>query len=597
MYTKIIIIIISISLFIAIYTCFFPLNEYYTDNPLLIWKTSINNKKLWIKWLPEYNGLWKNKCKSIKNLEIIENTKKLYYDSTTVVDCFTYMNLNEKKNKVLLIVPECMYLFFIKPRDNINNEKFIDIVSKGGTFGYTSQNMLSLIIIIGNGLNIKTDKIKCKKINPPIIINDSLFKNEGIDVLFCYNTLTDPQYYNMYDPLFNIDFVDYSEINVDIFKYYIPFAKWNNVSLDIYFSKFKDPFPVRTLISIDLLIYGPESIENNLTLRDTIFSLLVLADNFPVLNYYTIFFEFWSQTIELLRHKNNYLQTRDSLTILEQFSPENDYFELSVNNNIDGFYELENLVFKINDVQINNIPLQLGWRVIFNNQTDKSQNGEYFVKKINNNKCLSVLEKKLTLKGSDFKVDINNNVILDKNLLWIDGINRKNIKKDDIIWIQHLQKWGHLIPNQNIIILFDPNAEQSLDDSRWNCTDPTIKIKGLCDSEYDLDGITKKPVPTFWDRRCELDSECPFYQANKNYPNYRGQCKDGFCEMPIGINRIAYRLYNTQSKPLCWGCAGNVINDCCEQQKNKKLYPDKNGPDYAYPLDTFERLLPKNNYL
>ena len=33
------------------------------------------------------------------------------------------------------------------------------------------------------------------------------------------------------------------------------------------------------------------------------------------------------------------------------------------------------------------------------------------------------------------------------------------------------------------------------------------------------------------------DSECPFYKSNKNYENTFGDCINGYCEVPIGLNK------------------------------------------------------------
>ena len=89
-----------------------------------------------------------------------------------------------------------------------------------------------------------------------------------------------------------------------------------------------------------------------------------------------------------------------------------------------------------------------------------------------------------------------------------------------------------------------------------------------------------------WDRPCVKNEECPFYQANTTYRNYRGGCIDGSCEMPLGVRRIAFRGYGTTDAALCHGCPiGNPL--CCAEQVR---------PDYAFPLDYFERTLNKHHH-
>lgn len=82
-----------------------------------------------------------------------------------------------------------------------------------------------------------------------------------------------------------------------------------------------------------------------------------------------------------------------------------------------------------------------------------------------------------------------------------------------------------------------------------------------------------------WDRPCVKNEDCPFFQANTAYRNYRGGCIDGSCEMPLGVQRIAFRGHGTKDAAICHGCPiGNPL--CCAEQVR---------PDYAFPLDYFER--------
>ena len=107
------------------------------------------------------------------------------------------------------------------------------------------------------------------------------------------------------------------------------------------------------------------------------------------------------------------------------------------------------------------------------------------------------------------------------------------------------------------------------DDSRYECIDhPNIKTELIC--------------PTTWDRRCLINEDCPFYQANKKYPNYFGGCESGFCQMPLGIKRTGYRKYDKTSKALCYGSDG-IGGTRAECNTNDK-------PDYAFELDQFQRL-------
>lgn len=103
----------------------------------------------------------------------------------------------------------------------------------------------------------------------------------------------------------------------------------------------------------------------------------------------------------------------------------------------------------------------------------------------------------------------------------------------------------------------------------------------------------------YWDTPVKSNEECPYYRSNKNYVNRLGGVSpDGeFCEMPINSKRVGYR--NTSAdpmhKPYCYNCRigadGNpgTIGPCCDEQQDKQLYPNLNGPDYAFAGDALER--------
>lgn len=101
-----------------------------------------------------------------------------------------------------------------------------------------------------------------------------------------------------------------------------------------------------------------------------------------------------------------------------------------------------------------------------------------------------------------------------------------------------------------------------------------------------------------WDTPCKYNEECPFYKKNMNYPNSRGGCINGFCEMPVNIKTLGYKEYNEsgENAAVCYncdykpGCKGIECSQCCEDQKDISLYPNLVSPDYAYNNDYFERI-------
>jgi hypothetical protein len=103
----------------------------------------------------------------------------------------------------------------------------------------------------------------------------------------------------------------------------------------------------------------------------------------------------------------------------------------------------------------------------------------------------------------------------------------------------------------------------------------------------------------FWDKPVEVDEQCAFYKANKNFVNRLGGVHPDaqVCEVPKNMKRIGYRFTSSdpQHKPWCYNC--NIgyngdpggIGPCCDEQRNKQLYPNLVSPDFAYPGDQLER--------
>lgn len=133
---------------------------------------------------------------------------------------------------------------------------------------------------------------------------------------------------------------------------------------------------------------------------------------------------------------------------------------------------------------------------------------------------------------------------------------------------------------------------------------PDAKTSNACLS---IDPVINKTG--VWDKECKVNSDCPFFQANKNYPNNFGGCKSGKCELPVGMSVIGFKHYN-KDKPLCYNCKmkdevitanGNTIikervcsgiecNKCCDIQHSKNIYPNLKSPDFVFENDQIERV-------
>lgn len=113
-----------------------------------------------------------------------------------------------------------------------------------------------------------------------------------------------------------------------------------------------------------------------------------------------------------------------------------------------------------------------------------------------------------------------------------------------------------------------------------------ITNKFECDSYYNYDGSVKQYYSK-WDKKCESNSDCPYYKSNKNYPNSRGGCNDdGYCEFPVGVKRIGYTKYKDTgvNRPLCYNCGNTTYYDCCGT-----IDEDSNNKDYVFENDFNDR--------
>ena len=78
-------------------------------------------------------------------------------------------------------------------------------------------------------------------------------------------------------------------------------------------------------------------------------------------------------------------------------------------------------------------------------------------------------------------------------------------------------------------------------------------IMRLCESDKGPSGKSKPRG--IWDRPCEADAECPFFNGNGSK---RGGCMNsGYCEMPMGTKNTSYRTFS--GKPFLSGSGRHVF--------------------------------------
>lgn len=354
------------------------------------------------------------------------------------------------------------------------------------------------------------------------------------DVIFIYGTI------KCYKDLLarveadTLSFLDMERsTNIHIVKLYREYLRYDVLDTHVIFEQTKEKLPYKRFLIVPCFIICQKPIPTAFP-KQQVYKLMENAgqEAIEINNYYTQFFTYQQHALSYIRQQNNKLSDRlvqsnmtlsaeKRIPILEQFLETSKvYYMIS---DIHGYLDTRSGLFMVspkNAAEFDGI--DTGYIVVLKSQERLLENGMY-----------TMLQR-------------------DPNII---------LKRNDVNAVSASVKM------------------QSPFDLRYTCYgDPYTSNKALCNSPLDETGQIKKKQ-TYWDRPCEKDADCPFFQANKNYMNYRGGCVDGYCELPIGVRRQSWRLYDPTTKPLCHGCPTSNMQ-CCDQQ-----YP----PDYAFELDFYDR--------
>lgn len=430
----------------------------------------------------------------IKGIEFDYNSKIKRDSQLNISDIynFTLIAKNDPDCKIFTIAPDKKNMIFLLPK-NVDSPYIGQTVrniaiNNGITIGYMNKNEDELIRLLCISSNIPESNVKTKKISLSLITD--------VDCIFILNSMNNPiimgeKFLDATNKRYN--FFEFSDdVDINKIKFYLPYVIKENIVISDYFKERKDLTQVYGTFSIDMVLWGFPELENNDALNEELHTINVRFQNFDIINYYTMYFEFFKQTEAYTRLENKHISKRESLPILEQFK------------NIPGFYDNTKHTLQTTEVEYD-VPFIPKDTIYLNDQDRDEENGTYTV------------------------VSVGQETLLKK-------LNFTNITNDED---------GYICYNN-----------------------PLVKDAGFCDEGY-------------WDKPCKKNEECPFYQANKTYRNYRGGCYNGVCEMPLGIKRKAFKNYESKFQPWCYGCK-SLTPECCDMQKQ---------PDYAYPLDQFEKPL------
>lgn len=145
---------------------------------------------------------------------------------------------------------------------------------------------------------------------------------------------------------------------------------------------------------------------------------------------------------------------------------------------------------------------------------------------------------------------------------------------------------GILKTNQELDKLLEDRLKLE-QENLFKCYGKFAINKDECESKYDKFNKIQNTVGV-WDRECKNDNECPFFGKNKNYPNTFGGCRNGKCQMPVGVVSVSPRLFIKEDEALCYNCKSGFR--CCDEQKNRNNYPKLSSPDYNFENDMETRM-------
>lgn len=258
---------------------------------------------------------------------------------------------------------------------------------------------------------------------------------------------------------------------------------------------------------------------------------------------------------------------RPEKSVLEQFSGEGDDDEaaLSIETTRDvvGSYALKSSdhmqrSMRMQSIRLEDVPLRQGDRVALRAQTHADQNGDYFVTAVEPGRgALLVAPVVSTTPRPRIDRSINDGLFR----VWVSSYTSGvHLQAGDRVVLQAMDgAHGSVLrinpKNDDALVLIDAQVDKATLDKfhplSLCSTDPLVPVKELC--------LAKGGT---WDRPCENDRDCPFFQMAPSSHTRGGCLQSGFCEMPIGVPIVGYRHYNVAlSRPVCRGSANPPARD------------------------------------
>lgn len=490
--------------------------------------------------------------------------------------------VDNNSNKRLIVIKEAPIAFMMitKPRIPNNMSTFITTPNSDMyDFGFSSHSAMVMFDILVRCFDTDPGRFHRRTISSSMLNED---QNELKFDVYCTFLPFDSYIVNsnknenqkpeVVAELDKVDFgiMDYSKIDKAKLTHFLPYATFKGVDMRVLLPKKDNMVTIYPSILIDNVVFSTMPFQNEFI---NIFERHGGSRNISKQNLYEIYFDFYDQI------KKKYLKT--TTKAIEGFIDDQRPAMFVVNRNVDGRLRINNNdIYKYMEVTdaylINNSLLKVGDVIQLNGQTEKKESDSYTITSISRERKIMILETgfatSLDKYGFKEHMEINGNPVF-----MTDRFDKNVHIPNNVVYFTDLNKSGYVIYRSGAIVkvgLILPSASNS----RGICiSNPDLKTKAACESEYDVHGRPKGLVDV-WDEPCKKDSDCPFFMANINYKNYRGACHNGYCEMPTGVTRVGYTKY--QGKPFCHGCPKFMEPTCCEEQAT---------PDYSYAFDWMQR--------
>jgi len=204
---------------------------------------------------------------------------------------------------------------------------------------------------------------------------------------------------------------------------------------------------------------------------------------------------------------------------------------------------------------VDGITLKVGDRLTLQNQADARENGRYIVISVDPKTRNPILQSPFVLRDVSPKTR---------------RLEKDKDKEDAVRWRITASKTDWVREGDRMLWVLIPDGERALgtidrvsdtemdlvmpsnksDKASWlhplaRCSsDPGVPTMQMCVKQWDVadpDLVGPSIARAVWDRPCEHDLDCPFYEESSRKHGCGG---GGYCAMPLGVRSVGYRGFD-----------------------------------------------------